>query len=303
MMEPLCVYENRKCVNYGFEDWPLIEVIQPDGDYEKNVTHMAIMYVMEGNVGVSFGTTEDYPMTKGCFMLFPPGIKLSVAAKDGDKPKLIIIKVIKRLVLCDKYVFGNLAGRVDIASVRHTHLEANPMIRLYMELLAENVTGRLQCFRFMDIKILELFHYLRAYYRPEELARFTHPLMSPNAQFMYFVWNNYRQVRNVNQFAKLANCSLSAFKVKFKNVTGMSPSMWLTKQKAQNVFHEISTGEKSLKEISEEYHFSSVSHLGTFCRKNFGQSPGTLKPGKRGIEKQPVARRAAKNAEKKSNDL
>ena len=278
MMETLCAHENRKCVLNGFGEQPVVEVLRDTGNFAREVTHLMIIYVMEGKADVSFGTVSRYRLSVGDFMLFPPGTRLSV--QPSEKPAAMIALTIRnRIVLCDKHTFGHIWRDIDTAGLRHSHLEANRMVKAYMDLLAENVAGPLNCFRFMETKILELFHYLRAYYQPEELARFTLPLVSPNSQFMYFIWNSYRKVRNVNQFARMANCSLSAFKVKFKNVTGMAPSQWLAQQKAQNVYHEIASGEKSLKEISEEYHFSSVSHLGTFCRKNFGQSPGNLKPG------------------------
>jgi AraC-like DNA-binding protein len=287
-MEALCIYENRKCVNYGnySDGWPIIEVKTIVGNLEQNVTHLTMLYVMDGEIDLSYGTIDGYSLVEGNLMLFPPGIKLSIRVRDGSST-VVMFKIKNRLVLCDKYVFGQIWYNIDSTNLRHSHIEANPMLRIFMELLVENVTGPLACFRFMEIKTLELAHYLRAYYRPEQLAAFTRPLVSPNAQFMYFIWNNYRKAHNVKQFARMANCSLSAFKVKFKNVTGMAPSQWMALQKAQGVFHDISVGEKTLKEISQDYHFSSVSHLGTFCRKNFGQSPGMLRPGSRRLEKSP----------------
>jgi AraC-like DNA-binding protein len=285
-MEPLCVHENRKCVNYGqcLEEWPIIEIKTNAENFEKEVTHLMVIYVLEGAIDLSFGTVERYSLIEGDLMLFPPGIRLSVGVTDRPAT-VVMMKIRNRIVLCDKYVFGHIWYNVDSNSLRHSHLEANPQVRVFMDLLVESITGPLGCFRYMEIKILELFYLLRAYYTPDQLAEFTQPLVSPNAQFMYFIWNNYRKVHNVSQFARMANCSQSAFKVKFKNVTGMAPSQWLALQKARGVFHDISVGDKSFKEISQEYHFSSVSHLGTFCRKNFGQSPGALRPGDKRVEK------------------
>jgi AraC-like DNA-binding protein len=239
---------------------------------------------MEGGVELSFGTVRKYPLLEGGLMLFPPGIKLSVRIT-GESASLMILKIKNRIALCDQYVLGQVWHNTDSAKLSHSHLEANQMIKTYMELLAENVTGPLCCYRFMENKIVELFHYLRVYYTPEELARFAKPLVSPDAQFMYFIWNNYRKVNNVIQFARMANYSLSNFKIKFKHVTGMSPSQWLNEQKARGVFHDITAGDKSLKEISEEYLFSSQSHLGTFCHKYFGKSPGSLRNNSDGVQK------------------
>jgi AraC-like DNA-binding protein len=137
----------------------------------------------------------------------------------------------------------------------------------------------------MAMKGQELFFYRRADSPDDELARFNLPLLGSNAQFMNFVWQRYREVRSVKQFARMANSSESAFKIKFKKITGKPPSKWLEEQKIRNVYHEISCGQKTLKEIGQEYHFASVSHLGTFCRKHFGKSPGNLKPGKEPAEK------------------
>lgn len=284
-MEPQCVYQNRACVNCGLGEWPIIEVIKPAEDFRMEVGHMLILYVKRGRVDVTYGMTDNYPLTQGDIMLFPPGIRLDIKIVE-EGLEMMMIKIMSRITLCDKYVFGDLTNYIiNVDELRHSHLEATPMIRSFMEVLADNLSGRLRCYKYMELKIMELFHYLRAYYSSDELAEFSQPLLSPNAQFMYFIWSNHRAVRNVADFAKLANCSLSAFKLKFRHVTGTSPSQWLNKQRAQNVFHEIATGEKSLKEISEEYHFSSVSHLGTFCRKNFGKSPGMLKPDKEFPEK------------------
>ncbi len=226
---------------------------------------------------ISYGNTNDYTLTEGNLMLFPPGIR--VTGRTCDRSKTMLLRVKDSLSLCDKYTLENLYRDADTSSLRHTHLESNTMVRLHLDYFAENICRGLQCVRFMEMKVMELFCYLRADYGREELQRFNLPLLSADARFMDFIWRNYRDAHNVTEFARKANCSLSAFKVKFKKVTGMSASTWLEEQKARNVYHEICCGQKSLKEISLEYHFSSVSHLGTFCRKKFGKSPKHLKPG------------------------
>jgi AraC-like DNA-binding protein len=285
IMEPLCAFENRKCVNCGFEDWPIVEAIELTRKFVKQVNNLTVLYVVKGCVETSFGITASYPLEEGDMMLFPPGTSL---ACKPTRPlvKVLMIKVKNNIVLCDKNTVGHFyryGGGDDVET--HTHLRAVPEVRNFMEALMKNIDGPLNCYRYMEIKVVELFHYLRAYYGPEDLAQFMQPLLSPNAQFMYFVWTNYQKVRNVSEFALLANYSLSAFKARFRSTTGLPPSQWMSLQRARNVFHAISSGDKTLKEISEEYHFSSVSHMGTFCRKHFGQSPGTIKPKPRRVTK------------------
>jgi AraC-like DNA-binding protein len=235
---------------------------------------------MEGATNISFGTADDYYLARGDIMLFPPGTSL-ICRPSKHPAAILLLKIKNRIVLCDNFSLENLLQYGFCAPLYHTHLEAHPVIVSFMEQLVDNISGPMRCTRFMELKITELFYLMRAFYRPDELARVAQPMLSPDAQFMFFIWNNYRKIRNLNEFATLAKCSLSNFKVKFKAATGMSPSRWLSEQRSRNVYHEISRGEKSLKEISEEYHFSSVSHLGSFCRKTFGQSPGEINPRKK----------------------
>jgi AraC-like DNA-binding protein len=271
-----CAHEDKRCVNHGSGEWPIIEVVRDADGFTKEVTHLMVVYVMDGKVDLSFGTTDSYPLDEGSLMLFPPGIRLT-ARKTAEPATIVILKIKNLIVLCDRYIFSQTWHDTEIHRLRHTHLEANERIMTYMKLLVEDVTGPLHCYRFMEMKILELFHLLRTYYTPRQLAMFTQPLISSDAQFMHFIWSNYRKVHNVAQFAEMGNSSLSNFKMKFKRVTGLAPSHWLEEQKVRNVFHEVVAGEKTFKEISREYHFSSLSHMGTFCKKHFGTSPGSLR--------------------------
>jgi AraC-like DNA-binding protein len=228
-------------------------------------------------VYLSFEKRQNHILTEGDLILFPPGIR--VTGRTDEQTKAVILRVKNDVPLCDKYTLEYLYKGRDTSKLRHTHLKANPIVKAHMELLAQNIDNGLLCVRYMENNMHDLFFYLRAYYDDDELAGFNLPLLGSNATFMSFIWSNYRKVHNVIEFAKLANSSLTAFKVKFKKVTGRPPSKWLAEQKARNIYHEITCGQKTFKEISHEYHFSSVSHLGTFCRKNFGSSPGNLKPG------------------------
>jgi AraC-like DNA-binding protein len=229
---------------------------------------------MEGTLHLSYGKTDDYTLTEGNLMLFPPGIR--VVGRTSPRAQTMLMRIMSSPP-CDRNALKYLYQDADKSQLSHRHLESNGMVKLHLDYLAENVTRGLQCAHFMEIKVQELMCYLRADYGRDELRQFNLPLLSADARFMDFVWANYRDVHNVTQFAEKANCSLSAFKVKFKRVTGIPASQWLAEQKARNVYREICCGHKSLKEISAEYHFSSVSHLGTFCRKNFGKSPKSLK--------------------------
>jgi AraC-like DNA-binding protein len=277
-MESLCVTQNRKCVHYGSDETPIVEIFPSTNHFERNVNHTFILYVLQGSLKFSYGLIRDYVLNEGNLMIFPPGDKIS--GRTSEQAKIMALRIRDDISLCDKYRVENLYRGRDTTELRHTHLKGNEMVRAHMEQLTRNIENGLLCVRFMAMKVQELFFYLRTYYTDDDLARFNLPLLSSDARFMDFVWQKYREAHSVKQFARMANSSESAFKIKFKRITGKSPSQWLEEQKIRNVYHEISCGQKTLKEIGREYHFSSVSHLGTFCQKHFGKSPGQLKPGK-----------------------
>jgi AraC-like DNA-binding protein len=276
-MEPSCTFDHKKCINSDLKEWPLIEVVDLTHDLVRPVTCLTIVYVMRGVLEVTSGTSPAYALNAGDLMLFAPDTYLTCYVEPTTSVTAIMLKIRNRVAVCDKFSFGNLFQNDNHSPVSHAHLAATPTIRAFMDQLVVDITGPLRCFRFMELKIIEFFYYVKAFYCSSQLSRFVQPLLSPNAQFMHFIWNNYRKVRNATEFARMANCSASTFKIRFREATGLSPAQWLNEQKARNVFHDIRCGEKSLKEISEDYHFSSVSHLGVFCRKKFGISPGTIK--------------------------
>jgi AraC-like DNA-binding protein len=277
-MDVLYIPEHRWCENYESDKKPVVEIIQDVESFERDTNNTLIVYLLFGTLSLSYGTVRDYSLTEGDFMLFQPGVKIRGQVK--GPVKTLLLRINDRVSLCDKYTLENLYHDLDVTKLRHTHLTSNAIMKAHMYGLAQNIANGLRCIRFMEMKVQELFYYLRAYYPKSELAGFSLPLLSANAGFMDFVWKNYRKAHNVEQFARLANCSLATLETRFKKITGRPAGQWLSEQKARNVYHDICYGQKSLKEISREYHFSSVSHLGTFCRKHFGTTPGNLKSGK-----------------------
>jgi AraC-like DNA-binding protein len=270
-MEVLCAFDNHRCVSVVLDDWPMIEVVTLADVLVKPVVGFLILYVLKGEVEVSYGSTNDYPLAETDMMIFPAGT--SIRCHPVQNPSTVILmKIRNRSMLCSKFSRDNIHPDEIPVPVEHKHLKAVPVVRRFMTQLANAVTGRLCCFSFMELKVLELFYYLKAFYSHSQLLPFIQPMTCPDAQFMHFIWNNYRDVRSVKEFAALANYSLSTFKKKFKLTTGLPPKQWLNDQKARGLLHEIRCGEKSLKQISEDYQFTSVSHMGVFCQKNLGLS-------------------------------
>jgi AraC-like DNA-binding protein len=271
--------EHLSCFNYETPGRPLAEVLQMMAGecLQRQTTVTLIVFALAGSVTLCWGDgATSYTLEKGWFMLLPPGRGFTVGC-DDDAAGVLLLRVYDNISLCDGYSIEELYRQADASVAEHTHLVANQVIEKYIDLLVSNIRNELLCSRFLSDKARELFIYLRVYYTKEEVAGFFLPLVSADARFMDFVWRNYRKARNVAHFARMANCSMATFKKKFGRIVGSSPSVWLARQKAMNVYHDLCRSDKNIKEIAREYHFSSEPHLCTFCRVHLHETPGRLR--------------------------
>jgi len=276
-MKLLCQNEDQICSNCKSEETGLVEVVEKRAGQtvERQTVQTIIMFILDGRTTLCADNMTSAILKKGDFVLFPPGMRFTVSGE--DRMSMLLLRINDSTMLCDSYSLKDLYSQVDTSLLEHIHLSSNPIIEVYINLLMSNIRSGFLCPHFLTDKIEELFFYLRAYYTKEQLAGFFLPLMSSDAWFMDFVWKNYRNARNVEHFAKIANCSMATFKKKFRRVVGISPSVWLARQKAMNVYHDLCRTNKNIKEIVAEYHFSSEPHLSTFCRAKLHDTPGHLR--------------------------
>ena len=122
----------------------------------------------------------------------------------------------------------------------------------------------------------ELIFLLFFFYQRQELAQFLRCILSKDIQFKMFVMNNYLNVGNVQELAKLANYSTSGFIKKFQKCFKDSPYRWIQRQKANQIYIDINRGVKSLQEIANDYGFSSYQHFSFFCKAKLGAPPTTI---------------------------
>ena len=277
-MELLYPHEHLSCSNYETTGRPLAEIVNIEADeaIHREAAVTIILFILEGDVSLSRGEdTAAYTLDRGSFMLLPPGTGFSINGVSAARA--LLLRVYDNVTLCDAFSLEDLYRQVDATPLQHTHLVANSIVEMYIELLVSNIENELLCSRYLSDRVRELFFYLKAYYTKEAVAGFFLPLMSVDARFMDFVWRNYRKVHNVAHFAQMANCSTATFKKKFGRVVGSSPSVWLARQKAMNVYHDLCRSGKNIKEIAQEYHFSSEAHLCSFCRAHLHDTPGRLR--------------------------
>ena len=122
-----------------------------------------------------------------------------------------------------------------------------------------------------------LFLALKNSYSKKELAAFFSPILGKNIDFKEFVYANYNSVKNLQEFADLAKCSLSVFCREFKKNFGESVYQWILKRKSQYVLQDILSSSIPFQELADKYQFSSQAHFTKFCKQRYNLTPKDLR--------------------------
>jgi len=87
---------------------------------------------------------------------------------------------------------------------------------------------------------------------------------------------NYMYDLKIQDFANLANRSLSTFKRDFKKHYQTTPGKWLTNRRLKRAKAFLETTEKTISEVAFECGFKNTSHFSRVFKKKFNTSPSAL---------------------------
>lgn len=271
-MELLYAPEHLACINYTKGENFIVKLYSlASGEMiEQQLEENQIVFVVEGSLVISYEGIRELPVSDRKIIMLPTGCKFTAEAI--GESKVFVCKLKHNIRLCKIYSLHELY-RDNSEHSENCQLDFNERITAFLEGFIPCIQEGLCCYYYIDIKILEMFFIFRAYYPKEQLADFFAPLLSDRPAFTEFVLENYRQVKGVADFAKLANYSLSGFKKRFKQTFGMPVSQWIAARKSKEIYNDLCHSARTLKEICDDYSFSSPSHLNHFCLKHFGRTP------------------------------
>lgn len=280
-MKLLYAEEHCSCFNYEGGEGRAIEVkyLKKGDTWNQTSKHHKIVFVLNGLLRYDLGDVTGQYLSKSKMLLYPSDVEFEIQALNDSE--VIIIRLPVTEQLCDVYSFEKLLTekiqyRDDIED-QSSILDINERMGLFLEMLRDYVAEGLRCTYFFQIKIKEMLFILRAYYAKEDLLHFFYPLLTSDMTFSEFILKHKHEVRTVKEFAELSNYSLSGFQKRFKKVFGISAHKWLNEHRSKSILHEINNSERTLKEISNKYGFSSQSYFNDFCKTNFGSTPGQLR--------------------------
>jgi len=276
-MKLLYPEEHIHCFNYSSNNGPAIEDIKlsQNDSWDFLSAYNKILFLLEGELTYSYNEHRNKRISRDKMITLPSNAHIEVQAQQNSR--LIIFRLHTKVQLCDTFSLDRLFTENMNNDIKIGAIDIVEPVSSYLSSLLAHVANGLKCIYFFQIKVQELFFMLRAYYPKDKLAVFFKPLIDNNTTFSDFVLENYKKVKSVKELAEIANYSLSGFQKHFKKVFGVSAYQWINDQRSKSVLHELNNSEKPLKEISDNYGFSSPSHFNDFCKSQFGETPGEIR--------------------------
>ncbi|MDR1348884.1 MAG: helix-turn-helix transcriptional regulator [Prevotellaceae bacterium] len=272
------INEHLNCYLYDNNKDPIIQFFNLGKNelFITSGTYNQIIFVLKGNITFSYGRYLNKDLNEGNFLLFPHGFKCAMKIKENST--LIIVNLLK-INFCNHFSLEMLYKlNKDIKLDTSPYpLKTNAVIHNFLNVLVSTIEDGLKCAYLHELKQKELLYYMRAYYPKKDLFAFFAPILSEDIVFSELIYKNLDKVKTISELADIVNYSVSGFKKRFVKVFGASPYHWILKQKAKKIYYEINCSQKSFKEISMEFDFSSSAHFDKFCKKEFGMSPGTIR--------------------------
>jgi AraC-like DNA-binding protein len=127
----------------------------------------------------------------------------------------------------------------------------------------------------LELKFRELILTVADEPRNGEMLAFFHALKKqPHALSLRKIMeDNFCFNLKLEEFARLCNRSLSAFKRDFESIYGMPPGKWLLSRRLEHAMHLLSNEGSPVSDAAYQSGFEDTSHFSRSFRKYFGVAP------------------------------
>jgi len=282
-MELLYRHEHVNCLNYESEADETVEVVELSSEarWDMSSTMNLFIFLLDGSISFSFGTHENISIDKGKIIFLPVDYNFSCITK--VKSTMLIIRLKDKIRFCDCYRLENLLEQtkkndnLDIDAGSLSLLDIKDCLYPFLSQLVVSFNAGIKCGQYLKMKVKELFYMFRVFYAKEELAMFFNDVLNTTTAFSSHVYMNHHKYSTMGEFAKSMNYTPSGFEKRFRQFFGMSAYKWMVQQRAKKLYHELCVGDSNLKQVAEDFGFSSPSSLNDFCKKHFNRTPGEIR--------------------------
>lgn len=234
-----------------------------------------LFFIMEGEIKIRYNEFK-YKEFKAGDMVFLPK-SADVHGEAINKCSFIVLIYDAPVKLCDKVTLNSIVASKQDVQYEFRSLPMCQTLNSYLALLKTYLSEGINCRHLHEIKQKELFLILRTHYSKDDLAQFFYPMLGDSLDFRSKVMAYYPEARTAKELAGLCLYSEGHFSELFIAEFSETPYKWMQKQKAKHIIGRMANSDVSLKELADEFNFTSPSHFNSYCKTHFGDSPARVR--------------------------
>lgn len=136
----------------------------------------------------------------------------------------------------------------------------------------------------LEIKFKEMLFSIFSDPRNKDIVDYVNCIRNGDvARLKQVMESNFMFHLSIQEFAQMANCSVSTFKRRFFEHYHVSPGRWLKKMRLDYATALLSKGSKPISEIAYDSGFENVSHFSRLFKETYNMSPSNYR------HRQPIA--------------
>lgn len=260
-----------------------------------------LIYVTSGKIDASYADWEPIAVEAGEFVFIPLGQELRLKAL--EESHLVILASYITKAICTKIMerYAQMEQELAVLSDDDRELKlveigkdvpdlfqeytfcsfkACSLLVNFYKSVTDYLTSGLQWELNMHrVKEQELSLLLAATRSEEELAAIFRPSIGVGSvlDFKDQAFLYVKEAATVSDMAEKMQMGLDNFKKVFKKHFDISPYQWMQQQKSQLILDALRDESMPLKQVVDEFKFSSQSHLNRFCEKWLNNTPKEIR--------------------------
>lgn len=239
----------------------------------------AMIFMLEGALHVEGKRFPGFTVHANQMFPMPAGVDNSIRFME-DSLALVLYFIDSKFKFCHNIITDEM---IKNAPKRADWLFALDMIKPVIVLArqtADYVIDGLLCCDIQLIKQREFTAVMQAYYSKDELVPFLVPLYGVDLTFQETIIAMSDTYPSIDEMAEKVCMSRPTFIRHFKQCFGETPKAWVSKVKGEALFKALRDTNDTLEEIANQFKFSSVQRLSTFCKETLEGTPNEIRSGK-----------------------
>lgn len=238
----------------------------------------AMIFMLEGALHVEGKRFPGFTVHANQMFPMPAGVDNTIRFVE-DSLALVLYFIDSKFKFCHNIITDEM---IKNAPKRADWLFALDMIKPVIVLArqtADYVMDGLLCCDIQLIKQREFTAVMQAYYSKDELVPFLAPLYGVDLTFQDTIIAMSRTYPSIDEMAEKVCMSRPTFIRHFKRCFGETPKAWVSKVKGEALFKALLNTSDTLEQIANQFKFSSVQRLSTFCKETLGGTPSEIRNG------------------------